>query len=184
VSGPGVRPERSFEEAARLSLRDSQLRRNLGHATRVIRAKRAEVVEELPDWEELREAGRALKDRTLGDLEGGLVQLERALSAAGGRIHWARDADEACRTVVELVRSHGVREVVKVKSITTDEIGLNRELERAGIEPVETDLAELIVQLGDDFPSHILVPAIHRNRAEIRELFRRRLDLPELGDDP
>ncbi len=99
-------------------------------------------------------------------------------------MHWARDGAEANRIVCELARDHDVDEVVKVKSIATDEIELNEALAAAGVRAIETDLAELIIQLGDDVQSHILVPAIHKNRAEIRELFLRELDVDELGDDP
>ncbi|GAA3126734.1 LutB/LldF family L-lactate oxidation iron-sulfur protein [Planomonospora alba] len=165
----------AFPAAARRALSDTQLRRNLAHATRTIRSKRAAVVGELPDWEELREAGRAIKERTLRHLDAYLLQLEEKVTAAGGRVHWARDAAEAGRIVVDLVRATGEREVVKVKSMVTQEIGLNEALAEAGIAAYETDLAELIVQLGDDLPSHILVPAIHRNRAEIREIFLRNM---------
>ena len=99
-------------------------------------------------------------------------------------MHWAKDGDEACSIVAAVARSHGVDELVKVKSIATDEIGLNARLAADGILAVETDLAELIIQLDDDFPSHILVPAIHRNRAEIRDIFRRELGLEDLTDEP
>ena len=173
-----------FPEAAREALRDTQLRRNIGHATRTIRAKRAGVVEELPDWEELREAGRAIKDEVLSGLDGYLEQLEKAVTRAGGQVHWARDGAEANRIVAGIARGHGIDELVKVKSIATDEIGLNEALAENGIRAVETDLAELIIQLGDDTQSHILVPAIHKNRAEIRELFMRELGLAELSDEP
>ncbi len=98
--------------------------------------------------------------------------LEDSLQRAGATVHWARDAAEACQIVADVARSHDVDEVVKVKSMATQEIGLNEALAAEGISAWETDLAELIVQLGDDLPSHILVPAIHRNRAEIREIFR------------
>ena len=90
-------------------------------------------------------------------------------------MRWARDAAEACAIVAEVAKAHDIDEVVKVKSMVTQEIGLNEALEAEGIAAWETDLAELIVQLGDDLPSHILVPAIHRNRAEIREIFQRRM---------
>ena len=101
-------------------------------------------------------------------------------------MHWARDAVEANQIVADLVEATGRREVVKVKSLATDEIGLNEALAAAGITAHETDLAELIVQLGHDRPSHILVPAIHRNRAEIREIFLREMaDVdPALTDEP
>ena len=178
-----------FPVAARRGLADTQLRRNLAKATAGIRAKRAAVVGEVPDWEELREAGRAIKAETMAHLDRYLEQLETQVTARGGVVHWARDANEANEIVVSLVRGAGavqVHDVVKVKSIVTDEIGLNEALARAGIQAHETDLAELIVQLGNDWPSHILVPAIHRNRAEIREIFLRRMgDVdPGLTDDP
>jgi L-lactate dehydrogenase complex protein LldF len=115
-----------------------------------------------------------------------LTQLEERVTAAGGNVHWARDANEANAIVTDLVRATGSDEVVKVKSMATQEIGLNEALADAGIAAIETDLAELIVQLGDDLPSHILVPAIHRNRAEIREIFLRTMPGvdPDLTDDP
>ncbi|WP_250300585.1 LutB/LldF family L-lactate oxidation iron-sulfur protein [Streptomyces sp. A 4/2] len=163
----------SFPVAAGVAVTDERLRGNLRRATHTIRDKRAVAVGELADWGALREAGKEIKDRTLRGLDGYLVELEAAVTAAGGVVHWASDADEANRIVVDLVRATGEREVVKVKSMATQEIGLNEALEAAGIAAFETDLAELIVQLGEDRPSHILVPAIHRNREEIREIFVR-----------
>ena len=106
------------------------------------------------------------------------------MQAAGGHVHWARDAAEANAAVAAVATEHGASEVVKVKSITTDETKLNDALAAEGIAAVETDLAELIVQLDGDSPSHILVPAIHRNRAEIRDLFRRELGVEDLSDEP
>ena len=177
---------KTFPDAARRALADAQLRRNLGRATRTIRAKRAAVVAEVPDWEALREAGRAIKADVMARLPELLEELEQQVTARGGVVHWARDAEEANRIVVDLVRATGSTEVVKVKSMATQEIGLNEALEAAGIAAHETDLAELIVQLGHDQPSHILVPAIHRGRAEIREIFLREMvgvD-PALTDEP
>jgi L-lactate dehydrogenase complex protein LldF len=181
-----LRGSAPFPAAAREALADSQLRRNLGKATGTIRAKRARVVAELPDWEELRAAGQAIKAATMADLGRYLEQLEAAVTARGGTVHWARDAIEANNIVTGLVQAAGATEVVKVKSLATDEIGLNDALAAAGIAAYETDLAELIVQLGHDRPSHILVPAIHRNRAEIRDIFLREMgDVdPALTDDP
>ncbi|MEV4867809.1 lactate utilization protein B [Streptomyces syringium] len=165
----------AFPRAAAVSTRDGGLRANLRHATHTIRAKRAAAVAELDDWEQLRAAGAAIKDRTLRHLDHYLVRLEENVTRAGGTVHWAADAAEANRIVTGLVRATGEREVVKVKSMVTQEIGLNAALATAGIRAYETDLAELIVQLGDDLPSHILVPAIHRNRGEIRDIFRDRM---------
>jgi L-lactate dehydrogenase complex protein LldF len=165
----------AFPEAASESTQNKQLRANLTHATHTIRDKRAKAVAELADWPQLRAAGAAIKNRTLRHLGHYLEQVEAAVEAAGGHVHWAADADEANRIVIDLVRMTGETEVVKVKSMATQEIGLNDALGEAGIRAYETDLAELIVQLGDDLPSHILVPAIHRNRSEIRDIFAKEM---------
>ncbi|MFD8208751.1 lactate utilization protein B [Streptomyces sp. NPDC059695] len=165
----------AFPEAAREAVGNPTLRANLRHATHTIRDKRARAVAELDDWAALREAGRRIKDRTLRHLDTYLLRLEESVTAAGGTVHWAADAAEANRIVTDLVRATGETEVVKVKSMATQEIGLNEHLEAEGIAAYETDLAELIVQLGEDRPSHILVPAIHRNRGEIRDIFRERM---------
>ena len=163
----------SFPAAARRTLADSQLRRNLGKATSTIRAKREVTVAEVPDWEALRDAGSAIKARAMATLPEQLERLEASVTAAGGVVHWARDGAEANRIVAGIARDHGAREVIKVKSLATDEIGLNDALAEQGIEAIETDLAELIIQLAGETSSHILVPAIHKNRAEIRALFER-----------
>ena len=184
MSGGGIRPSKSFASAAHLSLRDSQLRRNLGAATATIRKKRAAVVAERTDWEELRRLGQSIKDETLAHLEENLLAFEAAVTQAGGQVHWARDAAEAVGVVAEIALGHQAKEVIKVKSISTDEIELNDGLAKRGIHAIETDLAELICQLGNDSPSHILVPAIHRNRAEIREIFNRTLNAHLASDNP
>lgn len=162
----------AFPVAAHEAVGNKTLRGNLRHATHTIRSKRARAVAEVSDWAALREAGRQIKDHTLRHLDRYLVQLEESVTAAGGIVHWAADAEEANRIVIGLVKATGESEVVKVKSMATQEIGLNEALEAEGIRAYETDLAELIVQLGKDRPSHILVPAIHRNRGEIRDIFR------------
>ncbi|WP_052337201.1 lactate utilization protein B [Nocardioides alkalitolerans] len=165
----------AFPTAARAALGDTQLRHNMAHATGVIRGKRAAVVGEVEAWEDLRLSGAAVKETALRDLDVQLETLEASLVAGGAIVHWARDAEEACRIVADVAKSHGVDEVVKVKSMATAEIGLNEALQAEGIAAWETDLAELIVQLAGDLPSHILVPAIHRNRAEVREIFLREM---------
>ncbi|MBW3084597.1 Lactate utilization protein B [Austwickia sp. TVS 96-490-7B] len=173
-----------FPVAARRELGNPVQRGNLHHAMTTIRTKRSRVVSELENWEELRLAGEAIKNRTLRHLDSYLLQLEESLTQAGTTVHWARDAAEANEIIIGLVKGALARhevpdadaEVVKVKSMATQEIDMNEALEEAGIAAWETDLAELIVQLGHDRPSHILVPAIHRNRAEVREIF-----LEEMG---
>ncbi|HEX8919215.1 MAG TPA: LutB/LldF family L-lactate oxidation iron-sulfur protein [Chloroflexota bacterium] len=174
----------SFQQGARIALQDAQLRHNLRKATETIRAKRAGVVAEVPDWQQLREAGRQIKAHTMRHLDRYLLELEASVVEAGGHVHWANDAVEANRIVVGLVKGENVSEVVKVKSIATDEIGLNHALEAQGIRAVETDLAELIIQLAGETSSHILVPAIHKNRAEIRELFMQKLGAEGISDHP
>ncbi|MCO6747462.1 iron-sulfur cluster-binding protein [Streptomyces sp. IpFD-1.1] len=175
-----LRGDEKFPKAAHHELRNDQLRRNLRKATHTIRGKRLNVTAELPDWEALRDAGSAIKTDTMNRLPELLEQLERKVTEAGGTVHWARDADEANAIVTRLVAATGSEEVIKVKSMATQEIGLNEHLESQGVTAYETDLAELIVQLADDKPSHILVPAIHRNRDEIREIFLK--EIP--GVDP
>lgn len=178
-------PAGGFPAAAREAVADSQLRATLRGATHTIRDKRAAAVAEVPDWQELREAGRLIKERATRHLDRHLEALEASVIAAGGQVHWAGDADAANRIVGDLVAATGATEVVKVKSMATDEIGLNAALAERGIAALETDLAELINQLAGDTSSHILVPAIHRNRAEIRELFLRELPDPgELDETP
>jgi L-lactate dehydrogenase complex protein LldF len=181
-----LRGDTPFPAAAERALADSQLRRNLGHATSTIQAKRAQAVAELDDWQQLRAAGAAIKDEVLAHLDDYLLQLEEQVTARGGTVHWARDANDANRIITGLVAAAGATEVVKVKSMATQEIGLNEALAAAGISAVETDLAELIVQLGHDWPSHILVPAIHLNRTEIRDIFLREMPDADLAltDDP
>lgn len=176
----------SFPANAARALENAQLRRNLRKATATIRNRRAQIVDELPDWHALRSAGAAIKDQVLSDLGGYLEQFEAAAVERGAQVHWARDAAEANAIVSSLVDATGEKRLVKVKSMATEEIGLDGALAAEGITAHETDLAELINQLGGDRSSHILVPAIHRNRAEIREIFLEHMaDAPaDLSDDP
>src|SRR5215469_1305941 len=115
----------AFPDAARKAVADSQLRRNLTHATTAIRVKRARAVGELADFEELRAAAKAIKDHTLANLDHYLLRLESSVTSAGGQVHWARDADEANEIVAALVRAAGATRAVKVKSMATQETGLN-----------------------------------------------------------
>ena len=162
-----------FPAAAREALADEQLRANMRRATQTIRARRAAAVAELADFEELREQARRLKDDALCRLDELLSQFEAAATAAGAQVHHAVDAAAACAVVAGIARRNGVTELVKMKSLATDEICLDAALAEAGVEAVETDLAELIVQLAGDTASHILVPAVHYSRGQIRDIFRR-----------
>lgn len=176
----------TFQKGAKKKLPDEQMRKNLHHATRTIRNKRALRQEEMPDWEDLRMGGSTLKFHTMSNLDSYLLELEENITKNGGIVHWARDAREANEIVLDIIREEGVDEVLKVKSMLTQEIGLNEFLKDHGVMAWETDLAEMIVQLSDDMPSHIVVPAIHRNRTEVREIFKARMgDAPEnLTDNP
>ena len=187
---PAVRPvhgqgnlhaQVAFPKAAKKELQNEQMRANIRHATHTIRAKRAGVVGEVPDWSELRDAGSAIKETVMAHLPELLEQFEANVTARGGVVHWARDADEANAIVTRLVQEQDTTDVIKVKSMATQEIGLDEHLSEHGITATETDLAELIVQLGRDKPSHILVPAIHKNREEIREIFSR--EMPGVTDE-
>ncbi|WP_311646975.1 LutB/LldF family L-lactate oxidation iron-sulfur protein [Rothia mucilaginosa] len=175
-----------FPKYAKEELKNEQLRSNLRFVTHAIRNKRAKVTAELPDWQELRNTGESVKNYVLANLPELLEQFERNFTAAGGHVHWARNATEANQIALDLIREQGVDEIIKIKSMATAETGLNEFLEENGINAIETDLAEEIVQLGHDRPSHILVPAIHRNRREIRDIFLREIEgiNPDITDEP
>ncbi len=185
---------RDFPEAARQALaaqpaadapfEHSQTRRNVRHATDVIQAKRNAVTAELPDWQALRRAGAAIRAHTLEHLDHYLLEFEANCTRRGGRVHWAADEAEARRLVLEILAPHAPREVIKIKTMTSEEIHLNACLEEHGIHPIETDLAELIVQLGGDRPSHFVAPALHISRGQVRDLFARAMRQPDLTDSP
>lgn len=178
--------ETPFPKYAKEELKNEQLRANLRFVTHAIRNKRANVTSELPDWQELRNTGESVKNYVLANLPELLEQFEHNFTAAGGHVHWARNATEANQIALDLIREQGVDEIIKIKSMATAETGLNEFLEENGINAIETDLAEEIVQLGHDRPSHILVPAIHRNRREIRDIFLREIEgiNPDITDEP
>ena len=179
----------SFQKAAHTALSNSQLRQNVRNATDIIQAKRNNMTGELPDWQDLRTAGHAIKTHTLNYLDHYLEQFEDHVVRAGGHVHWAADADEANAIIGKIIADRAGKEVIKVKTMTSNETRLNPYLEEHGITPHETDLADLIVQLGSEQPSHIVVPALHINRTQVRDIFRAKLPLAELGienltDDP
>jgi L-lactate dehydrogenase complex protein LldF len=174
----------TFPKAAFHVLRDTQLRKNVAHATDVIQGKRNRLVAEKTDWQELRSAASAVRTHVLENLGTYLEQFEERCTAAGGVVHWASDAAEARAIILDILRKEEASEVIKIKTMTSAEIQLNPALEAAGISAFETDLAEIILQLGDDEPSHIVVPALHVNRNQVREIFARRMNLPDLSNDP
>ena len=150
VPGKGnLREIAPFDEASAHESQNVQLRTNLRNATHSIQDKRNERVSEIPDWEELRDAGEAIKTDVIARLPELLEQFEAAFTARGGHVHWARDADEANDIIAQLVEDNarineqGRRDVIKVKSMATQETGLNEALAERGIDALETDLAEL-----------------------------------------
>jgi len=183
---PVLDPEKAapFPQAAFNILRNSQLRKNVAHATDVIQGKRNRLVAEKTDWQELRAAASAVRVHVLDNLAHYLEQFEERCTAAGGVVHWASDAEEARTIILDVLRQEQATEAIKIKAMTSAEIQLNPALEAAGIHAFETDLAEIILQLGEDEPSHIVVPALHVNRTQVREIFARKMNRPELSDDP
>jgi len=173
-----------FPQAALPVLRNPQLRKNVAHAIDVIQAKRAKLVAEKTDWQELRSSASAIRAHALENLGAYLEEFETRCTAAGGTVHWAADAPEARQIILDILRRENATDVIKIKTMTSAEIQLNPILEAAGVNVFETDLAEIILQLGEEEPSHIVVPALHINRSQVREIFSRRMGLKDLSDDP
>src|ERR1051325_95719 len=138
---------------------------------------RAARVAELPNWEELRQIGSDIRLHTIENMDAYLLQLEQRVTAAGGHVHWAQTAEDANRIVLQIANEHNVKTAVKSKSMATEEIGLNHALEQAGIQAIETDLGEYIIQLAGTGPSHIIVPAVHLKKEEIAALFSEKLEI-------
>ncbi len=161
---------------------DPVLRRNIRRATDTSMAKRAEVVADYPGWEEMRSAARAIRAEAIAHLPAHLERFEREAAGNGGRVLYAADAEQARSLVLEILRREGARSVVKAKSMVTEEIELRPALESAGIEALETDLGEYIVQLAGEMPSHITAPALHKSREEIGALFAEKLGIPRTSE--
>ncbi len=172
-----------FHEHAKKALGDSTLRGALDRATTLFGERRTKALSGVPDWEDLRERGRAIKAEVLANLDRYLEEFVARAEASGVVVHWARDGEEACGIVTKLARDRIAHTVVKSKSMTTEEIGLNHALESRGLVSVETDLGEWIIQLAGETPSHIIVPAIHKTRGQIADLFRAELGT-ERTEDP
>jgi L-lactate dehydrogenase complex protein LldF len=162
-----------FRRRAWIAIEDVGLQSALGGATARFSAHRLAALAELPDSDGLRDHFKAARAATMANLAAHLETFERQATAAGAHVHWAADGAEACRIVTAIAQDHGVRLVTKSKSMVTEEIHLNRALAAAGIEPVETDLGEWIIQLAGEPPSHIIGPAIHKTRQQVADLFSR-----------
>jgi L-lactate dehydrogenase complex protein LldF len=173
-----------FPKAALPVLRDPQLRKNVAHAIDVIQTKRGKLVAEKTDWQELRSAAADIRTHVLENLGAYLEQFEERCTAAGGHVHCASDAAEARQIILDILREENASEVIKIKTMTSGEIQLNPFLQASGVGVFETDLAEIILQLGNEEPSHIVVPALHSNRSQVREIFAKSMGRPELSDDP
>lgn len=173
----------NFRENTAQAVGDELLQANLTRFGRLSQGKRAASMARLYDVELARDRAQAVKDRSLADLPGLLKRLESNVIAAGGQVHWAADDAEARRIVLDIARERQVRSVVKGKSMTAEEIGLNPALEAAGIEVNETDLGEYIIQLAHQPPSHIIAPAIHLSRGQVADLFTRELGVERTEDE-
>jgi L-lactate dehydrogenase complex protein LldF len=171
------RPDTPINFRANTQAVPPQIPASVQRATSRLLGTRAAVVDLVGDgrWQQLRQAGHDLRLHTIMHLDHYLTLLERRVTDAGGHVHWARDGEDANRIVLEIAGSHGVRRAVKVKSMATEEIGLNHALIAAGIETVETDLGEFIIQLAGEAPSHIIAPAVHLTKDDIADLFRQKL---------
>ncbi|HUZ63149.1 MAG TPA: LutB/LldF family L-lactate oxidation iron-sulfur protein [Acetobacteraceae bacterium] len=169
----------AFKENARGALADAGLQKALARTKPELQAKRAKAVAALPEFEELREAGRQIKNHTLANLDFYLETFAANVERAGGQVHWCPTADDARAAVLEICRRAQARTVTKGKSMISEELGLNEHLEKNGITPVETDLGEYILQLRHEPPSHIIGPAFHLNREDWESSFRKsHADLP------
>jgi L-lactate dehydrogenase complex protein LldF len=162
-----------FKDNAHRALQDQQLQKALGNVRHNFIDRRAQAAARLPEFEALRDQARDLRDHVLAHLDLYLEIYERKVTEAGGHVHFARTAEEASRIIVDLAKARGAKIVTKGKSMVSEEIGLNAALERAGIEAVETDLGEYIIQLRGEAPSHIIAPAVHLNQEDIESDFRR-----------
>ncbi|MEO1092962.1 MAG: LutB/LldF family L-lactate oxidation iron-sulfur protein [Pseudomonadota bacterium] len=162
-----------FKREAKAALVQPNLQRALDRTTTLLQARRADAYRTYPAFETNRDAASAIKDHVLRHLDHYLETFERNATDAGCVVHWARDAQEACRIVVDLCRGADAKTVTRVKSMLGEEIGLPEALDGAGFDRVETDLAEHINQLAGDRPSHIVIPALHKTREEVSDLFER-----------
>jgi L-lactate dehydrogenase complex protein LldF len=172
----------TFDANARAALGDVQLRGALRKATSLFATRRLAAARGLGNWEQLRTEARAIKDDVLLNLDRYLVEFATNAEQRGAKIHWARDAAEANQVVRRLAHERGARKLVKSKSMVTEEIHLNAALEADGLEVIETDLGEYIIQLAGETPSHIIVPAIHKTKQQIAELFAAKLGIEPTDD--
>ncbi len=163
----------AFTEQVDLALSNTALQQAMGRAESGFVETRRQRVHEMPEFELLRDTGRDIKEHTLEHLDAYLEMFEQQVTDNGGTVHWARNDEEACRVVLDICKQADAHRVIKGKSMMAEEINLNAALEASGLEVVETDLGEYIVQLAKEMPSHIIAPAMHKTKKQIAELFHR-----------
>src|SRR5215468_8707237 len=174
---------RAFKQNSAAALADQQLQKALGNVRGGFIDKRRKAIDALPEFEQLRDSARDIKDHALAHLDLYLEAYETKVVESGGKVHWAETAEDAREIVLDICRSVHAKSVTKGKSMITEEIGLNDFLEKNGIRPVETDLGEYIIQLRNEHPSHIIAPAVHLNKEQVEADFRRvHTDLPASRD--
>ncbi|MCC2096754.1 MAG: lactate utilization protein, partial [Hyphomicrobiales bacterium] len=171
MTAPMTSPQ--FKDNAHKALGDAQLQKALGNVRHAVIERRASAAAAMPEFEALRDQARDIRDHVLQHLDVYLKEYERKVTAAGGHVHFARTSEEACRIVTEIAKRRGAKSVTKGKSMVSEEIGLNGALERAGMEVIETDLGEYIIQLRGETPSHIIMPAVHLNQEDVEQEFRK-----------
>ena len=169
---------REFNRAASEALNDRNVQANLHGLYEGFHHARIDAAAATPGWEEMREMARQIKTHTVENLDHYLEMAADKVSRAGGNVFFAQTAEDATRYVVDLARSKGVEVAIKGKSMLSEEMGLNHALAANGVEPVETDLGEYIIQLAEETPYHIIAPAIHKTRDEVAELFEEKLNAP------
>src|SRR5258708_6846992 len=165
----------NLTQRSHAALENELLQGALMRATTTFIERRREAITSVADWEALRQRARQVKEHTINHLDYYLEQLVAKVEEQGGKVYWARTGEDVSNYIIGLARERGVKSVVKSKSMATEEIELNHALEAAGVRPVETDLGEYIIQLAGEKPSHIIVPAIHKTRAQIADLFEEKL---------
>ena len=173
-----------FKRNASMKLDDPVLQQNMKTAKGKFVDARARAVLDVDCWQEIRTHAAALRDKTIANLDAYLVEFERNATCRGAVVHWAESAEEACRIIVDIAKKNNVRKVTKSKSMVSEEINLNERLEETGVQVVETDLGEYILQLAHEPPSHIVAPAVHKSKEEVADLFVAAHHLPRNTDIP
>ncbi|ARE80848.1 LutB/LldF family L-lactate oxidation iron-sulfur protein [Campylobacter helveticus] len=175
---------KAHEEIVNLKLNDTQMRENLNNAMHTLQKNRLKVIDDkFKDWQGLRAKAKQAKNNALMSLEERLVEFEKNATKNGIKVHWASSDEDACEIIYEIMKENNISKILKGKSMASEEIGLNHYLEKKGLKAIETDLGEVIIQLDNEVPVHIVAPAIHKNRYEIGKTFQEKLGA-ELESEP